>query len=80
MKFSIFAHMERVHAEQSYEELYEEFCALCRMADEGGLQTVWTGEHHAMEFTIAPNPFGQPLIFHCKLNANHRVTISGMSV
>lgn len=22
----------------------------------GGLHAIWTGEHHAMDFTIAPNP------------------------
>jgi len=43
--------------EQSHEVLYEEFLQLCTMADEGGMRTIWTGEHHAMEFTIAPNPF-----------------------
>jgi len=29
---------------------------LCRMADEGGMSAIWTGEHHGMSFTIAPNP------------------------
>ena len=57
MKFSLFAHMERLTPEQSHETLYEEFIELCQMADEGGMHAVWTGEHHGMEFTIAPNPF-----------------------
>lgn len=57
MKFSLFAHMERMSPEQSHTELYEEFLALCRMADQGGMHAIWTGEHHGMEFTIAPNPF-----------------------
>ena len=26
------------------------------MADEGGMCAIWTGEHHGMSFTIAPNP------------------------
>lgn len=30
---------------------------LCQMADAGGMHAIWTGEHHAMSFTIAPNPF-----------------------
>ncbi|MEL6979916.1 MAG: LLM class flavin-dependent oxidoreductase, partial [Pseudomonadota bacterium] len=25
--------------------------------DEGGMRAIWTGEHHGMGFTIAPNPF-----------------------
>ncbi len=57
MEFSLFAHMERLDAEQSHEQLHEEFISLCQMADEGGMRAVWTGEHHGMEFTIAPNPF-----------------------
>ena len=57
MKFSLFAHMERTSDEQSQVELYQEFLSLCDMADKGGMCTIWTGEHHAMDFTIAPNPF-----------------------
>lgn len=57
MEFSLFAHMERLTAEQTHEDLYGEFVALCKMADQGGMRAIWTGEHHGMEFTIAPNPF-----------------------
>ena len=57
MEFSLFAHMERVAGADSHEKLYSDFIELCKMADEGGMRTIWTGEHHGMEFTIAPNPF-----------------------
>ncbi len=57
MEFSLFAHMERLTPDQSHSELYEDFISLCKMADEGGMRAIWTGEHHGMEFTIAPNPF-----------------------
>ncbi len=57
MKFSLFAHMERISADQDQKQMYEEFIALCKIADEGGMHAVWTGEHHGMNFTIAPNPF-----------------------
>lgn len=57
MKFSLFAHMQRSGAEQTQAELYEEFLQLSDMADKGGMCTIWTGEHHGMDFTIAPNPF-----------------------
>ena len=57
MDFSLFAHMERLGPEQAHETLYEEFVGLCEMADQGGMRAIWTGEHHAMEFTISPNPF-----------------------
>ncbi|QUS37195.1 LLM class flavin-dependent oxidoreductase [Falsirhodobacter algicola] len=56
MKFSLFVHMERVKPDESERKLYEEMLELCRMADEGGMHAIWTGEHHAMSFTIAPNP------------------------
>ena len=57
MKFSLFVHMERLNADQDQQELYEEFIALCEIADKGGMHAIWTGEHHGMDFTIAPNPF-----------------------
>jgi len=57
MKFSLFAHMERVDARSDQATLYNQFIELCQIADAGGMCTVWTGEHHGMDFTIAPNPF-----------------------
>lgn len=57
MKFSLFAHMERLDPGQDHQQLYADFLSLCRLADEGGMRAIWTGEHHGMEFTIAPNPF-----------------------
>lgn len=56
MDFSLFAHMECLNANQAHEELYKDFVSLCKMADDGGMRAIWTGEHHGMEFTIAPNP------------------------
>ena len=56
MKFSLFIHMERVSAEEEQKRLYDEMIALCRIADEGGMHAIWMGEHHGMNFTIAPNP------------------------
>lgn len=57
MRFSLFAHMERVSPDQDQRQLYDEFIALGKIADAGGMHAVWTGEHHGMDFTIAPNPF-----------------------
>lgn len=57
MDFSLFAHMERLNADQPHDQLYRDFVSLCKMADDGGMRAVWTGEHHGMEFTITPNPF-----------------------
>lgn len=47
--------MERVSAADEQKQLYDEMIELCRMADEGGMHAIWTGEHHGMNFTIAPN-------------------------
>ncbi len=57
MRFSLFVHMERTSPDQDQQELYENFIALAKIADEGGMHAVWTGEHHGMDFTISPNPF-----------------------
>ncbi|MBL4626879.1 MAG: LLM class flavin-dependent oxidoreductase [Roseicyclus sp.] len=57
MDFSLFAHMERLTPEQPHEALRSDFLGLCKIADDGGMRAIWTGEHHGMEFTIAPNPF-----------------------
>jgi alkanesulfonate monooxygenase SsuD/methylene tetrahydromethanopterin reductase-like flavin-dependent oxidoreductase (luciferase family) len=56
MKFSLFVHMERVSPSDPEQRLYQEMIELCHMADEGGMHAIWTGEHHGMSFTIAPNP------------------------
>lgn len=57
MKFSLFAHMERISPDQDQKQLYDEFVELCKIADQGGMHAIWTGEHHGMNFTISPNPF-----------------------
>ncbi|MDC0641233.1 LLM class flavin-dependent oxidoreductase [Porticoccaceae bacterium] len=57
MKFSLFVHMERTSTAQSQKQLYDELVGLCEIADRGGMHAIWTGEHHGMNFTIAPNPF-----------------------
>ncbi|MFT8674337.1 MAG: LLM class flavin-dependent oxidoreductase [Acetobacter sp.] len=57
MKFSLFVHMERYRADQTHAELFDELEQLVQIAEAGGMETAWIGEHHGMEFTIAPNPF-----------------------
>lgn len=56
MKFSLFIHMERVSANEPQQRLYDEMIELCEIADRGGMHAIWMGEHHGMNFTIAPNP------------------------
>ena len=56
MKFSLFIHMERVSPDEAEKDLYDQMIELCQIADAGGMHAIWTGEHHGMNFTIAPNP------------------------
>lgn len=59
MQFSLFAHMERLDPGVPHAQLFAELEELALIAEAGGFETLWIGEHHAMEFTIAPNPFIQ---------------------
>ncbi|HSI39522.1 MAG TPA: LLM class flavin-dependent oxidoreductase [Xanthobacteraceae bacterium] len=59
MKFSLFVHMERSDPAIPYARLFAELEELALIAEAAGFETVWIGEHHAMDFTIAPNPFIQ---------------------
>ncbi len=59
MKFSLFVHMERLEPGQTHTELLNELEAMVLLAEQGGMEAAWIGEHHGMEFTIAPNPFIQ---------------------
>lgn len=59
MRFSLFVHMERWDDSVSYEESFENLTELTLLAEAGGFGTVWIGEHHAMEYTISPNPMPQ---------------------
>jgi alkanesulfonate monooxygenase SsuD/methylene tetrahydromethanopterin reductase-like flavin-dependent oxidoreductase (luciferase family) len=59
MEFSLFTHMERSDATKPHRDLFVELEELAIQAERNGFKTVWIGEHHGMEFTIAPNPFIQ---------------------
>lgn len=56
MRFSLFAHMERWDTDVSHRQLMENLVELVQLAEDGGFSTVWTGEHHAMEYTVSPSP------------------------
>ncbi|HCW86463.1 MAG TPA: LLM class flavin-dependent oxidoreductase, partial [Rhodobacteraceae bacterium] len=45
---------------------------MVQIADEGGFDIVWSAEHHALEMTIAPNPF-QLLTWWSKETSNIRL-------
>ena len=56
MKFSLFVHMERLSADEDQKQLYDDMIALCKIADEGGMHAIWTGEHHACLLYTSPSP------------------------
>ncbi|MGF1688779.1 LLM class flavin-dependent oxidoreductase [Photobacterium japonica] len=56
MKLSLCLHTERSHVNIRYEDAYQHFVQLCKQGDRSGFHTIWTGEHHAMDFAISPNP------------------------
>ena len=57
MQFQLAINMERVSAELDMRDVERHTLEMVQMADEGGFAIVWAAEHHALEMTIAPNPF-----------------------
>ncbi|WFF41577.1 LLM class flavin-dependent oxidoreductase [Salinicola endophyticus] len=58
MKFSLFLHMER-YQDKEYRQLFEELCELAQIAEQGGFDKIWIGEHHGMQYTASPSPSQQ---------------------
>ena len=57
MKFQLAINMERTAAHPDMREVARHTLEMVQMADEGGFAIAWAAEHHALEMTIAPNPF-----------------------
>lgn len=57
MKFQLVVNMERFSTATDMREVERHVLDLVRMADEGGFEIVWAAEHHALEMSVAPNPF-----------------------
>lgn len=57
MKFSLFLHVERYDDQTPITQQLDEMTELVQIAERGGFEAAWVGEHHGMGFTIAPNPF-----------------------
>ena len=57
MKFHLSINMERMDDSIGMKEVARHTLEMVQMADLGGFEIVWAAEHHAMEMTIAPNPF-----------------------
>lgn len=57
MKFQLAINLERITDDISMEEVARHTLEMVQMADEGGFNIAWAAEHHALEMTIAPDPF-----------------------
>ena len=57
MKFHLAINMERMAPDTDMREVERHTLEMVQMADRGGFDIVWAAEHHALEMTIAPNPF-----------------------
>jgi flavin-dependent trigonelline monooxygenase, oxygenase component len=57
MKFHLAINMERIDDTLSMTDVARHTLEIVQMADQGGFRIAWAAEHHALEMTIAPNPF-----------------------
>ena len=57
MKFQIAINLERMDDSLDMRQVARHTVEMVQMADRANFTTVWAAEHHAMEMTIAPNPF-----------------------
>jgi alkanesulfonate monooxygenase SsuD/methylene tetrahydromethanopterin reductase-like flavin-dependent oxidoreductase (luciferase family) len=57
MKFSLAINMERSSPETDISEVARHTVEMVQMADEGGFEIAWAGEHHTIETCIMPAPF-----------------------
>ena len=57
MKFQLAVNLERMNDAADMRAVRDHTLEMVQMAEEGGFNIVWAAEHHALEMTIAPNPF-----------------------
>ena len=57
MKFHLAINLERMDDTSPMAEVRDHTLEMVQMADEAGFEIAWAAEHHAIEMTIAPNPF-----------------------
>jgi alkanesulfonate monooxygenase SsuD/methylene tetrahydromethanopterin reductase-like flavin-dependent oxidoreductase (luciferase family) len=57
MKFHLAINMERMDDTADMKAVRDHTLEMVKMADAAGFEIAWAAEHHAMEMTIAPNPF-----------------------
>ncbi len=57
MKFHIAVNLERMDDSVDMASVRDHVIEMIQMADLAGFEIAWAAEHHALEMTIAPNPF-----------------------
>jgi len=57
MKFHLAINLERMDESMAMTEVARHTLEMVQLADRGGFKVAWAAEHHALEMTIAPNPF-----------------------
>ncbi|QEW20920.1 Alkanal monooxygenase alpha chain [Marinibacterium anthonyi] len=57
MKFQLAINMERMDDSLDMTDVARHTIEMVQMAEAGGFDIAWAAEHHALEMTIAPNPF-----------------------
>lgn len=57
MKFQLAINLERMNDSADMRAVRDHTLEMVQMAERGGVEIVWAAEHHALEMTIAPNPF-----------------------
>lgn len=57
MKFQLAVNLERIDDSLDMNDVARHTLEMVQIAEDGGFDIVWAAEHHALEMTIAPNPF-----------------------
>ena len=57
MKFHLAINLERMDDSTDMKAVRDHTLEMVKMADAAGFEVAWAAEHHALEMTIAPNPF-----------------------
>ena len=57
MKFHLAVNLERMSPDEDMDAIQRHVLEMVQMADQAGFEIAWAAEHHALEMTIAPNPF-----------------------
>ena len=57
MKFHLAINLERTSPKTDMDSVQRHTIDMVQKADAAGFETAWAAEHHAIEMTIAPNPF-----------------------